>query len=46
MSKIGDFVIWCEEKGYYEQNLLTDEWEWITSKTQKEIWDEYFNETR
>lgn len=45
MSKIGDFVIWCEEKGYCEYNTSTEEYDWNKNKTQSEIWKEY-NETK
>ena len=29
MGAMKDFLIWCEEKNYYEWSDLTDNYEWV-----------------
>jgi len=46
MGAMKEFLMWCEEKGYYEWSDLTDNYEWVgpDGKTHTDAMHEWMNE--
>jgi hypothetical protein len=46
MGAMKEFLMWCEEKGYYEWSDLTDQYEWVgpEGKTPTEAMSEWMEE--
>tara|TARA_B100001094_G_scaffold333417_1_gene411876 strand:+ start:24212 stop:24397 length:186 start_codon:yes stop_codon:yes gene_type:complete len=44
MGAMKEFLMWCEDKGYYEWSDLKDDYEWVGGKTHSEAMSEWMKE--
>ncbi len=41
MGAMKDFLLWCEENGHIEWSDRTDDYEWLTERSQSDLMEEY-----
>jgi len=46
MGAMKQFLLWCEENGHVEWSDRTDDYEWLTERSQSELMTEYLQENR